>query len=694
MSFQLPLELLRLTSTRCAARHAAKCLVLALALPVTTMAGTESTPCAEQVAGQPVQVDSICVDPDYAKPVIDKVVDLSSPLEFRHVSGHFAGTEVTFNFYLPPKPLWAGRFFHHVYPFTDGLGTQQELTFAYESGAYLVKTGGSSGYRADAAAAKFSRQVARDYYAGSRPKVYGYVYGGSGGSYQTIAAMENSVGVWDGAVPYVIGTPTSIPNNFFARVFARVVLSNKAAAISDAMKPGGSGDPYGALNEVERAALREVSTLGVPLKGWADPAYLLGLGDPKGLMGFRDTVKQFDPGYAADFWSKPGYLGTEKSPLGELMRNALVEYVTPITALADAPDKVQLQQLPKRGFTPEYEYTFLDRNRNALAVLPATLDVGTRVLTVDADAAKLGEVLSKARFVRMDNRWALALAALHRHQVPADKSFAAWNQYRRADGTAVYPQRSEIGPMISQGAAGGGPFTGDFKGKMIIVGNLLDLDAYPWDADWYAGRVKQHLGEHANSRFRVWYNENADHHDGSVIVSGKTRTHEIHLVSYVGMLEQALRDLSAWVESDTAPPASTSYSVVQGQVEIAAQTRQRHGIQPAVRLAVAGRSAVKVAPGQALTLQGTINTPPGTGQLVAVEWSADGSDEFVAKSVPASSHDQTEVTNTLRYDVPGIYYPVLRVTTERSGNARTSVARVQNLARVRVEVSQRAQGSD
>lgn len=61
-----------------------------------------------------------------------------------------------------------------------------------------------------------SSTVAASYYGTSR-QIYGYIYGGSGGSYQTFDAIENSSGVWDGAVPFIPGLPISIPNNFFAR---------------------------------------------------------------------------------------------------------------------------------------------------------------------------------------------------------------------------------------------------------------------------------------------------------------------------------------------------------------------------------------------------------------------------------------------------------------------------------------------
>ncbi|MEU0649571.1 hypothetical protein [Streptomyces umbrinus] len=160
---------------------------------------------------------------------------------------------------------------------------------------------------------KDSRVKAADLLVQEPGRIFGYIYGGSGGSYQTIGAMENTTGVWDGAVPFIPGVPTSTPNNFFVRAFARLVLQDDAEQIADAVSPGGSGDPYTGLSEVERAVLREVTRMGVPLRAWQDPSYVLGLHDPQGLLGFAGVVRAMDPTYMDDFWSKPGYLGTEQS---------------------------------------------------------------------------------------------------------------------------------------------------------------------------------------------------------------------------------------------------------------------------------------------------------------------------------------------------------------------------------------------
>ena len=121
-------------------------------------------------------------------------------------------------------------------------------------------------YRVNAASAQFSRVVAAQIYGGKRP--YGYAFGGSGGAYRTVGGIENTEGVWDGVVPYVLGSPMAIPNVFTVRMYAMRVLHDKFPQIIDALEPGGSGDPYAGLNDEEKEALQEVTKMGFPPKSW------------------------------------------------------------------------------------------------------------------------------------------------------------------------------------------------------------------------------------------------------------------------------------------------------------------------------------------------------------------------------------------------------------------------------------------
>ena len=172
---------------------------------------------------------------------------------------------------VPPGRGVRKRFFQATHQLLAGEeATPRNVAFALASGGYSVQTnmGGSDnprgaeesahgqvdttirGYRVNAEAAKFSRVVAVEIYGPHRP--YGYLYGGSGGAYQTLTSAEMTTGVWDGFVPYVMGSPQSIPNCFTVRVNALRVLKDKWPSIIDAIEPGGSGDPNAGLTAEER----------------------------------------------------------------------------------------------------------------------------------------------------------------------------------------------------------------------------------------------------------------------------------------------------------------------------------------------------------------------------------------------------------------------------------------------------------
>ncbi|WP_270889717.1 hypothetical protein [Pedococcus sp. 5OH_020] len=189
-----------------------------------------------------------CVDQAYSKPLIDSEQDLLTPVVHHRVSGHFECTNIQFNIYLPPATQWQGRFFQYTYPTAfspdedTARATDRAVGFAIASGGYAAQAGNASvstGYRHDAAAAKFAEGVAADYYHSGEGKIYGYLYGPSGGSYQTTGAAENTSGVSDAFVPFVQGVPMSPPSSFFIRAMARLVLEEKAGQIANALRPGG-----------------------------------------------------------------------------------------------------------------------------------------------------------------------------------------------------------------------------------------------------------------------------------------------------------------------------------------------------------------------------------------------------------------------------------------------------------------------
>lgn len=697
-------------------------LVLSSALllgAVPAVAG--QTPAAPAAAAAPT------ADPLFAEPYVDIDEWRDAPVRHRYVHGGFKGTETRFSFYLPPKTQYRGRFFQHMTPVPDSENLAQKMPagrfnkigFAVASGAYYIETNGGgaidltkgsnaladptiTAYRANAAAAQFSRVIAQRMYGGKRP--YGYAYGGSGGAFRTIGSMENVRGVWDGAVPYVPGSLMAIPNMFTVRMQALRVLRDKFPQIIDAMEPGGSGDPYAGLSAYEASVLREVEAMGFPMQTWFGYRTM-------GLHGFAALyggVKMADPSYFTEFWTKPGYLGHDRPELFEKDRIRFTSTVAaPITAaeaarlgLSDDP----FSQADRGGVDTAFKGTPAEAARIVgfrLSETPPPAYMLGGELIVSSGTAK-GQVLTLNTLskgfvmlgvvnpqvaasiaagdtVTVDNSNFLAMETYHRHQVPGP-DFPVWDQFRKADGTPIYPQRPMLlGPLFVQSTSGS-QMTGKFDGKMIIAASLWDREAMPWQADWYLQRAARNLGPAAGDRLRIYYTDHALHGDEP----GNANANRV--VTYNGVLQQALRDLAAWVEQGKAPPASTSYRIAAGQVVVPPSAEARQGIQPVVSLTANDGPRAEVRVGEQVTLSGTITVPPGTGRVVAVEWDFDGTGQFVSAQSALRGKRALTVTARHAWTAPGTYFVALRGTSQRQGDSSTPYARIENLGRVRVVV--------
>jgi hypothetical protein len=100
-----------------------------------------------------------------------------------------------------------------------------------------------------------------------------------------------------------------------------------------------------------------------------------------------------------------------------------------------------------------------------------------------------------------------------------------------------------------------------------------------------------------------------------------------------------------------------------------------------------GKTRANVTPGRAVTLSAVIEVPPDTGKVVSAEWSLEGGSEFVpAVFTTDTAGARARATITHSFGKPGTYFPVLRVASQRQGDAKTPYGRIQNLGRVRVVV--------
>ena len=183
--------------------------------------------------------------------------------------------------------------------------------------------------------------------------------------------------------------------------------------------------------------------------------------------------------------------------------------------------------------------------------------------------------------VSVDNSIYLASQTYHRHQVPDIEEYPVFAQFC-VGGEPIYPQRPEIiGMKFAQGG-GGSIQSGRFAGKMIVVEAMMDETCSPWQADWYRSRVQEALGDALDEHYRVWFIEHAMHTSPNVEPDDPRPVRTTRAVSYAGVLQQALRDLSDWVEHGRVPPASSEYEVVDGQIVVPPTASERKSIQAVV----------------------------------------------------------------------------------------------------------------
>jgi len=538
-------------------------------------------------------------------PIILSVEEFDTPSEHIRISGRFGeGTDTQFNIFLPPKEQWKGRFWQRVHP-TFGLDPR-DLEFDLDSGTYSITVqAGLIGHIFHASAAHVSRTIAKNYYEYNE-KIYGYICGGSGGSMQTIGAIEMNTGlVWDGAVPYIVAAPTSL-GNFDIRLFARAVLDEKGPLIADAVSPGGSGDPYAVLNDLERTILREVTMLGLPLIAWENYEYLFLMHDNPELVDSLNATGEVNEVYTHAFWNEPGYL---------------------------------------EAYEPELRSIFYSlRDRGV-------------------------------------SEGALAKIAYHRHKDPGP-TFYTWNHLRDSDGVPLFAQTPGIHYAIETAmiTSGGAEWSGKINYKTISVVNQMDQDSFPSDGDYYRERVKSMERE---ADFRIWLNENADHHDyfdENIYYLSK------RLINFTGILYQALLDLSDWVERGVEPSISTLYSVDNSQLIMAETGVKRGGIQPSVELAVNGAVSANITSGETVNLTAGIQVPEGTGEIVSVEWDFLGNGDFVRAGFEALPGGSWSANASYTYNEEGTCFPQVRVASQRDGESGNPFVRVHNLDRVRVIV--------
>jgi hypothetical protein len=72
--------------------------------------------------------------------------------------------------------------------------------------------------------------------------------------------------------------------------------------------------------------------------------------------------------------------------------------------------------------------------------------------------------------------------------------------------------------------------------------------------------------------------------------------------------------------------------------------------------------------------------------VIAAEWDFEGAGDYPTPALIGTPAALINVSATFAFAAPGIYFPVLRATSQRQGDTATPYGRIHNLGRVRVTV--------
>lgn len=686
------------------------------------------------------QIYHVKEDPCFSKPFVDVEEDREwllwdqRKIPYHYCHGGFEGTSVKFSFCFPMKQNFSGRFFQYLSPFPGPdeemasfgkEGENDKIGFTLLHGAYFVESNmGSSAmfgpktdaqmvWKASAAVAEYSREKAMEYYGCGRP--YGYVYGGSGGGYKTMACIENT-DAWDGAVPYVIGSPASLPNTITMHVQGERALRNVFPNIIDALDTGGSGNMYEGLNADETEILKELTAMGFPPMAWFPEAW--GYVDPGSLPVLTPGVKMTDPSYFEDFWSKPGYLGTQEGSSAVRDRLVFEGTVKSVHIPGEEKDEDVLSE-GRNGVDDAWKKMLADGNGYwiELEEAPQGEDLylgGVNISFLTGEAAGGGQlllddikgnyltigacyglddvsgVLSKVKpgdRLKLDNSDYIAIQSYYRHQVPPDKSFHVWDQFRDENGEPSLPQRANF---MGYGFSGTGTVQdGNIQGKVIVVQSLMDESTCPWCGDWYRNKVREAKGSEKD--FRIYYMERCMHGDVEEL--------ESHMnTNYLGALRQALLDVSDWVERGIEPIPSTEYRYEDGQILVPKTAAERGGVQPVVEFLANGSSCAHVKAGETVKFTVKAVMPEKAGEIthIAVDFEAEQVFPNPNAFQNACLFEKTEENGLsaavaeaeYTYCQPGTYFAAVRVKGNRTGSGEEIYTQIRNLARVRIVVEE------
>jgi hypothetical protein len=675
----------------------------------------------------------------FGPPFVDVDEERAEPSAHRYLHGGFEGTDTRFSFYFPPVERYGGRLFQPLEggnaghetlqsgPISAGTGGPE---MAFRLGGYMVEsnmghigdlfdpTAGPDptlyGWRAAAEVARLSKFVAVQV-LGTAPR-RAYVFGGSGGARRSPLCLAYAPGVWDAAMPFMgdamdgdhgdfrllrSGTP-----NFSSMFNVQRLLGPLIFDVVDAMWPGGSGDPFAALDTHQREELATLYRLGYP----RGDEYMIA--QPMGQMwlwaSMADRLQADYPEYWEAFWTRPGYVGHDHRELleGDLIdiRTTVVRCLFPKDLMEEAefqgPEFAQMRAIAALFAAAKDAWDLPMAIQ--LDLEPAGYRLGAGVSVIDGHAAGrqlycmtsadtvwlcdgAGEA-NNLRFsgvlpgdaVHLDNRAFLAYCYFYRHHLLPHAEY----RFLEVDGRPVHHQHElpEMSPFM------GTVHSAEYEGKLMWIHNTHDASLWPAQGVGFKANVERvHGPDEAARRFRLRWTENAEHILPGMGASPPGRANNTWLVDFQPVIEQSLVDLIAWVEEDV-PPIGTNFELRDGKIVLPASAEERGGIQPVVTVTANGVSRAEVAAGEEVMLRAEAAVPSGTGTVVAVRWDFDGSGSYPWEDEVDGTSASVTSTTTHRYSRPGTYFATALVESHREGDTQATSRRIPNLASARIVV--------
>lgn len=671
-------------------------------------------------------IDENCADPYFnaSNFVITSTTEqtysgVGGPIPYTEIKGHFRARDIKadplpagvldsptlrqqdYVFRIPGKRFFRNRSLQAQHPVIPNTIVDDRLAFT--NGAMSVNhvnagmTNTSGHWRHSAAATKIAGDIVRKMY-GTTGRIYSYYWGCSGGGQMAQAAAEGQSGVWAGVIvvcPATRGNPAhafqweghfalAVPEAKRAMLIERRAVGHGVDA-SDGLSDAEKTLLYDGLDEEQKSVLNEFLAAGYPLNDLNPRIMLLP------IVG-TDEIFYLDPTYEDDFWSKPGYAGT--NPPSYLTAAKMDGFANITQVNRDASgviisvqlDRATIPPVPDSaspiGTTGERFYVYaadgrtrvVDPGRRSAAygALSGTIDRQTGLLKLSGDNSPvLTSALAKGAKIRINNRFILAAYFYPRHTIVP--GYYQYDQYLNADRTPRYPQRPySVADLTTMKQGAGVLSLGEIKSKVMLFQNLSDFNAFSSWVAGYANVIEQKLGKaKADQMLRVYYQERGGHTNGGIVG---------------GVFNQALIDMMAWAEKGVAPKPSSrwTFELPMTQVILSPEASIRKGLQPVVAITVNGSDHARVGVNQPVKLAGRLEMPPATGRIVQYDWTFGTATDATIVPKPMQRID---VTRTVSFTAPGDYIIRLTANGQRDGlvdPADRTVAR--NFKEVRVTV--------